>query len=83
MRSFSLEPLIGSGPLGVLNLARKPPDLTILSGIKLRDIGLDIEKRGSIENIHIFDGETPAFNTNEFHHGNPDRVWTLRCSCCE
>gem|GEM_PF-3942760 len=57
----------------------KPPGLCIAVGIKRRYIGLDVQERGAIKDVHILDRQDGSLYPGELNDREADRVWPFWC----
>ena len=59
----------------------KPTDFHSFPGIELGNVGFDIQKRGAIHNVQIFNVKNIPFDSDKLDYGNADWVGSVRRSC--
>jgi len=59
----------------------QPTYSTAFRVVEFRDIGFDVQKGRSIENVHVLNIQGPPPDLDKSDDGKPDRIGPLRCSC--
>ena len=78
MKVHSLtETVIGLHVFGAGAVLFQPADAGDGRSIEVWNIGLDIEERRAVEDIHILYREDIIFNPDEFDNGHPKRIGAL------
>lgn len=76
--------ILGQGVTGqIVHERSEPARARRRNGIRIRDIGLDIEHRRSVEHIDIADMQHEPFHRLELDDTEADRIRTMRRSCRE
>jgi hypothetical protein len=54
-----------------------PAGTHILAGIETGHIGFNIQERGAIKNVHLFNRENIVLNATQFDYAKPYRIRTM------